>query len=820
MRNEDESRSTLKQLPVASRLFVILVVAVGTAALTRAALQPDGPAPDAVLIALLVAASVLASVYKVELPLAQGRSTFTIAYVINIASLVLVGTGLTMLMAALGAWTQTTFRVARPNPAHRKLFAMASLALSVLAAGTLYRMLGGPVGPEAGLGGVAGPLLAAATMYFLVNTVTVATVSALSSKQSPTKLWHDGYLWSAPGYFAGALAALGVVGLLRILDPVLVPVIAVPLYILLGAFRSYVDRIQSERRRVEEVSHLHLETLEALASAIDAKDQLSPGHIRRVQHHATALAAASGMTESDIRGIQTAALLHDIGKLAVPDHILSKPGALSPTEFQKIRSHPKVGADIISSVSFPYPVAPLILGHHERWDGKGYPAGLKGEDIPLGARILSLVDFFDVVRTERPYHKAATFDDALALLREESGRGFDPVLVDRFIELLPSLKADEPSDAPMPLERPIVPTPADPLPTPPSPSPRSQDRVFNDIALAHREIYALYEMAQAMGSSLGIADTMTLVASKLESLVPYDCCALFLFDRDSDTLACRFATGVDAPTIRQVVLRRGDGLTGLVADDRRALLNGRAGADLEAAGLDDQALTLQSALVCPLVLGDEFIGVISVYHTEDGFFTDDHRRLMERVSEQASAVVHNSLRFEQTQEDSLTDALTELPNTRYLYMHLSQELARSERQRSPVALIVIDLDDFKAINDTHGHHVGDRALREVADAMRGAIRPYDVCVRYAGDEFIVVLSNCGREEGEVKRREIQTAIDSVYFEVRPGKRIQIRASIGLSVFPEDGEVYESLLAAADRRMYGDKSRRKSLRAVETTSSVA
>ena len=190
------------------------------------------------------------------------------------------------------------------------------------------------------------------------------------------------------------------------------------------------------------MADLHLATIEALALAIDAKDQTSQSHIRRVQLYAAALARALGMTENDIQGVKTAALLHDIGKLAVPEHILSKPGPLTPEEFQKIRAHPKVGADIISAVPFPYPVSPLILSHHERWDGKGYPAGLKGEEIPLGARILSVVDYFDALMAERPYHKAMGFDAAIGLLQQEAGKGLDPTVVEKFIELLPGLQRD------------------------------------------------------------------------------------------------------------------------------------------------------------------------------------------------------------------------------------------------------------------------------------------------------------------------------------------------------------------------------------------
>ena len=208
------------------------------------------------------------------------------------------------------------------------------------------------------------------------------------------------------------------------------------------------------------------------------------------------------------------------------------------------------------------------------------------------------------------------------------------------------------------------------------------------------------------------------------------------------------------------------------------------------------------------MFNERFIGTLSVYHTDAAFYRDDHRRLLDRVSEQAAAVINNSMLFEQTQEDSLTDPLTGLPNTRFLFMHLTRELARAERLKAEVSLMVMDLDNFKEINDNHGHHVGDRALCEVARVLRAAIRPYDICVRYAGDEFIVVLSGCGADEAEHKRQELQKGIDDVYFEARPGKRLQLGISIGAAVFPQDGESYEALLATADSRMYQDKSGRK------------
>ncbi len=319
------------------------------------------------------------------------------------------------------------------------------------------------------------------------------------------------------------------------------------------AYKVYLGRVEDERRHTQEMADLHLATIEALALAIDAKDQTSQLHIRRVQLYAAALARGLGMSENEIQGVKTAALLHDIGKLAVPEHILSKPGPLTPEEFQKIRAHPKVGADIVSSVPFPYPVAPLILSHHERWDGKGYPAGLKGEEIPLGARILSVVDYFDALMAERPYHKAMTFRRGDRAPAAGSGQGARPAggrHVHRAAARRCSRKRGRSTRASAAPRRKTATPNAQPA-TGLAPE-LSKKNVFEDIALAHREIYALYEIAQAMGTSLGVSDTMALISAKLTNLVPFACAALFLYDEETETLRCRFATGTDADVIQQV----------------------------------------------------------------------------------------------------------------------------------------------------------------------------------------------------------------------------------------------------------------------------
>src|SRR5437867_2213885 len=798
----------MKDLPVAARLFVGAVLAVG--ALLLGMFAPHTIA-NPLLFAILLSCSSLASALKVRLPLATSGSTMSVSYAVDFAALLLLGANETMIVAAVSAWAQCTIRTAHRTAPFRTLFSMASLVLTVKAAGWAYTLLGGVAATTGfSLLTIPKPLVGAATTYFVFNTLLIATAIALSTKQSIVRVWNENFLWSAPSYFVGAgAAAIGA----SVIDQGgywWASLVAAPLYLTYRTYKVYMGRIQDQQRHVAQVSDLHLATIEALALAIDAKDQTAQSHIRRVQVYAAGLARAHGMTENEIQGVKTAALLHDIGKLAVPEHILSKPGPLTQEEFQKIRIHPQVGAEIISGVPFPYPVAPLILSHHERWDGKGYPAGLRGEEIPLGARILSVVDYFDALMSERPYHKAMSLDAALGLLRQESGKALDPRVVQTFIDMYPSLTAEaEASQAPArKLTRVAEHAPtAQPAVGLVNEAP-VRTNVFQDIAHAHREIYALYEIAQAMGSSLGVSDTMALISSKLSNIVPFSCCALFLYNDESETLRCRFATGVEADVVQTLTIRNGHGLTGWVARNRRPLVNARPSADFEAAGQPSDQTSLHSALVCPLVFNERFIGTISVYHTESSIYTDDHRRLLDRISEQAAAVIYNSIVFEQTQEDSLTDPLTALPNTRFMFMHLTRELARAERLKSEVSLLVMDLDNFKEINDTYGHHVGDRALRDIAGVLRAGIRPYDICVRYAGDEFIVVLSGCGGEEAERKRLELQRAVDQLHFEPRPGKRLPLAISVGASVFPHDGNTYETLLATADSRMYRDKTRRK------------
>ncbi len=802
----------MNQLPLAARVYVAAVIAAGGVLLAIG--LPHATFDQPLLFLGLLALSSASAALKVTLPLTMSGSTMSVSYAVDFASLLLLGPHETMLVAAGSAYSQCQLNKKEHNPPYRTLFSAASLIVTVQGAGAAYYWFGNADATDP-MTAIARPLLAAATAYFLLNTGLVATAIALSTKERIATVWHTNFLWSAPSYFVGALvAALGAT-FIQGAGYWLAALTFAPLYLVYRTYKVYMGRIEDEQRHVRQTSDLHLATIEALARAIDAKDHATQSHIRRVQVFAAGLAKTAGLNASEIQGVKTAALLHDIGKLAVPEHILSKPGPLTEEEFQKIRIHPQVGAEIIAAVPFPYPVAPLILSHHERWDGKGYPQGLAGEDIPTGARVLTIVDYYDAVTSERPYHKALSHDLAITLMRREAGLALDPKLVEMFINILPDLSAEAESSETSQGVR----TRPDPMGSGTTAAGlipgETHQNAFENIALAHREIYALYEIAQSMGTSLGVADTMALISSKLAKIIPWSGCSLFLPQGDG-TLKCRFAAGIDAPKLLNVTLAVGEGLSGWVARNRRTLVNANPRVTFEAAGIHDR-LQLTSAIVSPLYYGDTFIGCLALYHTDANRYTEDHRRLIEQVGEQAGAVIHNSIVFEQTQEDSLTDPLTTLPNRRSMFVHLSRELARAERVKSEVALIVMDIDEFKAINDTYGHSVGDHALRKVAAVLQTTLRTYDLCVRYAGDEFIAVLADCTREAAEAKRLELQQRVGEIELEVRAGRTIRLGMSAGCSVFPYDGATYEELLASADQRMYRDKAaRRASLKVRQST----
>jgi diguanylate cyclase (GGDEF)-like protein/putative nucleotidyltransferase with HDIG domain len=771
MNRRRSDHPTFLTLPCAARVYVAAVVAAGAASLVAAALHVN--LEHAGLFAILAGLAVATSAAKIELPLGRSHSNLSLSHAVNFWALFALGPSDAVCIATVGAWAQCTLRAGARNPLHRIVFSIASLITTAwLAAVPLPFILGAGIPTLASLVRAAALV---APLYFFINTGLVAGAIATSTRQPWTRVWHRNFMWSAPSYLAGAAlaaaataaSARGWFGWLALL--------AVPLYLVFRSYHTVVSRLREEQDETRRAMDVQLATIEALALAIEAKAGCTPEHVRSIQQYAAMLAEAVGMSDAEVQAVRTAALLHDIGNMAVPEHILSKPEALTPEEFERVKIHPRVGAEILRNVPFGAPVSELVLCHHERWDGLGYPTGLRGEEIPLGARILAVADTYSTLQADRPYRRARTEEEAIAVLREYAGTAFDPSLVELLIAgLHMSLPAaGEPVENAWTGQEPLA---------------------LQDIAGAHREEQTLYEIAQALGSSLGVSEAMALIHEKVSRLVPFVTCALFLGD-DNEGYVCRYAHGPGTEALfkwtpkswSEVSLRLPS-----CADGR-----GAHGEDLTA------------LLPCPLVFDGRLIGGLVIYHTVPGCFTDEHRRVLGRVSEQAAAVIYNSTRFEQTQHESHTDPLTGLPNRRSLDRQFEAGLARAVRAKSDVSVVVLDMDRLKEINDTYGHEAGDRALRAIGSVLRATVRQTDLCARFAGDEFIVVLWDCSPENEARRVAEVQNAVAAHPFEPRPGVRVSLSISAGPARFPDDGTTFEELLAAADERMYHDKAGRRS-----------
>ena len=772
MKRRKSDNPTFLALSAPARAYVAAVVVAGAGCLVAAALQVR--LEHAGLFVMLLGLAVVMSAAKIELPLGRSQSTLSLSHAVNFWALFALGPGEAVCIAIVSAWAQCTLGAGARNPIHRIMFSIGSLTLTVSVAGLpLALIMGSDIH---GLSTLVRAAAIVAPLYFFVNTALVAGAIALSTHQRVTRVWQRNFLWSAPSYLAGAaLAALATAASARGWFGWLA-VLAVPLYLVFRSYHTVVARLREEQDETRRAMEVQLATIEALALAIEAKAGCTPEHIRSIQYYAATLAEAVGLSDSEVQAVRTAALLHDIGNMAVPEHILAKPEALTPEEFERVKIHPRVGAEILRNVPFAAPVRELVLCHHERWDGLGYPAGLHGEGIPIGARILAIADCYSTLQADRPYRPARSESASIAVLHEYAGTAFDPALVELLIARL-NLSAPLPADAP-------------------SENGWAGDEApaLQDIAGAHREEQTLYEIAQALGSSLGVPEAMALIHDKVSRLVPFVTCALFLGD-DNDGYVCRYAHGSGTEALFKWTPKSWSELS----------LKLPSCADGRAAHGED----LKALLPCPLTFEGRLIGGLVIYHTFPGCFTDEHRRVLGRVSEQAAAVIYNSTRFEQTQHESHTDPLTGLPNRRSLDLQFEAELSRASRTGSSVSVVVLDLDRLKEINDTYGHEAGDRALRTIGTVLRSTVRQQDMCARFAGDEFIVVLADCSPEHEARRVAELQNAISAHPFEPRPGVRVSLSISAGPARYPEDGRTFEELLAAADERMYRDKAGRRS-----------
>lgn len=575
------------------------------------------------------------------------------------------------------------------------------------------------------------------------------------------------------------------------------------------AYKIYFERLHAKNRDRNDLGRLHLATVEALATAIDAKDQTTHCHVRRMQIYAEGLGKLLGVSDAELAALKAGALLHDVGKLAVPDHILNKPGVLTPAEFERTKIHTVVGPEILSRVDFPYPVIPIVRHHHERWDGRGYPDGLKGDQIPITARIMSVIDCFDSVREDRPFRASKSREEAIELLKKGTGTHFDPRIVDMFIAHLPTFEADiaaqglaDQIHASVP-GSPIVPAGDDPGHTNENKAFRAYDQIRN----AHREVYALYEIARTFGSSLEVENTLSVLVDKVGHIVPFDTCVVYLFDEAKGYAHMALAVGINADEMHGRCVAPGEGVTGFALANRRSVNRIHPSLDfVNTNSMMDGDYRSMAAL--PLFKDDLLLGVLSIYSASLKEYSDDQIRLLETVTRLASDALANAVNHARAESNALTDPLTGLPNARSLHLRFEEEVARARRTGKPFQLIMLDLDDFKLVNDTFGHKLGDRMLREVASLVHAQFREYDFLARYAGDEFVAIVPDVAADQVEELRERIERTVSDFSIEIRSKGRARVGISVGSAVFATDGETLDQLVIAADQAMYQAKSSHK------------
>lgn len=574
-------------------------------------------------------------------------------------------------------------------------------------------------------------------------------------------------------------------------------------------YRTSFERLEVKTREAEALGRLHLATAEALATAIDAKDQTTHGHVRRVQIYAAGLGKVLGLSEAEIEALKAGALLHDVGNLAVPPHILNKPGRLSSAEFERVKIHTTVGALLLTRVEFPYPVIPIVRHHHEQWNGLGYPDGLKGEQIPITARIIAVVDCFDSVREDRPFRRGMTRDEAVALLLRGSGTHFDPKIIELFIKHLPDFEAEIAARG-LPQQLPAT-NVLEPFRLVEIDMAQTRERgcymAYDQIKNAHREVYALYEIARTFGSSLKIDDTLAILVDKVGHLVSFDTCSVYLYDEEQGYAIAAHVVGKNATLLKSKCIALGEGVTGFAMANRSAV--NKLQPSLDFAGRDsERGIKYRSMASLPLVKDELLLGALSVYSTELDQYTDDHIRLLETVIKLASDALANSMHHAEAESNALTDLLTGLPNARYLALRFEEEAARARRSGRPFQVVMLDLDDFKIVNDTFGHKVGDKMLREIARIIQTQLREYDFLARYAGDEFVAVVQELVGSQVEELRTRIENAVSQFSLHVRADRRARVGISIGTATYGSDGETLDQLLITADQAMYKVKSDHK------------
>jgi diguanylate cyclase (GGDEF)-like protein/putative nucleotidyltransferase with HDIG domain len=536
----------------------------------------------------------------------------------------------------------------------------------------------------------------------------------------------------------------------------------------------------AERRR-QELEGSYLATIEALATALDAKDRHTEAHSRETAALSRAVGRRMGLDFEQLRFLEYAALLHDIGKIGIPGYVLNKPGPLDDEEMAIMREHPVIGERIVASVPFLSRIRPIVRAEHERWDGGGYPDGLRGEAIPIEARIIHACDAFQAMSSDRPYRRARPRDWILQEIRAQSGRQFDPTVAVALVEVI------ERRDV-------LVKGTAEANP--------HEDRPLPEAHSWTQHLDAIQQLGARLSSVVDVPQVCRTIGRAITTLLPYDQCRIYLLEDDGRTLRPAYFSdskraeydGVNAHTL---AIEVGEGITGWVAGTKQGALVGDAERHPKAVHIPGTTKTDESMLAVPVIFEDRLIGVIVIVKVGLNQYSGDHLRLITILANQAAVSIQNARLIERLATTARTDPLTGLANRRAFEQELDQHLQALPSK--PFAVIMLDVDSLKRVNDEFGHAAGDSVLKRVAATLVDGLRGGDVVTRWGGDEFVLLLPEMDRVSAVSMARRISgTLLQADGFDG------PISVSIGIAVFPSDGTTAAALLAAADRSMYQEK----------------
>jgi len=776
-----------KPLPPAVRVYVVAVSLAGGLAIAWSAAELVQRPVGLTWLVLLLLTS-FSSSFAIRIPNVSATISVSETFVF-VCALLYGPAPATIVVAVDGLVISFRNRNRRPD---QILFNATAPALSLFVATHAFFMASG-LDPAHGrpidVGRSLIPLTLFTFTYFLINSGLTSAVVALQRGSSLWAIWWQHFGSVLLNYCGAASVAALIVHRSSDLNVVALAVVVPLMIISYLTFKTSLARYEDTTRHLQELNRLYLSTIETLAMAVDAKDQITHGHIRRVQTWAVGLARALGIREDgQIKAIEAAALLHDMGKLAIPEHILNKPGKLTKYEFDQMKKHVTIGAEMLSAIKFPYPVVPIVRHHHEQWDGTGYPDGLAGADIPIGARILSVVDVFDALTSDRPYRRALSDETALAMLLEGRGKAHDPLVVDTFIRVYKDIAPVEVDDTHRrTLDEIAAVAQSESSPATPDGSTPAAPRG------ADPEVLPIYRSLHAFSAQAVLADAIEDVARHLTGLTPASLVALYEHDASTGALTVAHASGDGAAYLRGARLAVGERLSGWAAANRQTVCNSDAALDLGDLP-DPPPRSFRSCLSVPLVVGDALVGVLTLYAAERQAFSDLHRRVVEHVAQPLAHLVCGALELEKVEAATSPAALASLPSAD----EAGAASMTAHPDTGPVATVSLQLTGL--LEGPRAEAAAqDLLLARAAAVLRRELRAADLLYRDGPGGLLAVLAHADADSAQRiadrARGTLRTALGRLDGAVADGTRIRA----GVAAAPADGVIVDDLIEVARAR---------------------